>query len=88
MGIDARLERATMVYKVTIMWDGDARVYVATSEDIPGLVMEHENADVLVHKVVNVVPDLLLLNKRHFDSPIRLRFELQRDETVVFPHAA
>lgn len=77
-----------MIYKVMIQWDADARVYVATSEDVPGLAMEHENADVLVHKVIGAVPELLLLNNRGYESPFRLLFELQREETIDLHRAA
>ena len=70
-----------MICTVSIDWDPDAQVYVATSEDVPGLATEHENADALIQKVVELVPELLLLNNRPHAS--KIRFVLKRDEPLA-----
>ena len=44
---------------VTAHWDDEAGVWVATSEDIPGLVTEAKNIDDLVRRVRELIPDLL-----------------------------
>lgn len=44
---------------VTAQWDGDAGVWVATSDDIPGLVSEAKTLDELIHRVTAVLPELL-----------------------------
>ena len=49
-------------YTVQIDWDDDASVWIATSEDIPGLVLESGSSDALVEKVRAAVPELLNLN--------------------------
>ena len=49
-------------YKIDFTWDDEAQVWYATSEDIPGLVLEHESFDRLVEKVTLVAPELLELN--------------------------
>jgi predicted RNase H-like HicB family nuclease len=46
-------------YLVTAEWDEDAGVWVATSNDIPGLVTEAANLDELTKRVVAVAPELL-----------------------------
>jgi predicted RNase H-like HicB family nuclease len=46
-------------YLVTAQWDEEARVWVATSEDIPGLVTEAATLDDLLKRVVAVAPELL-----------------------------
>jgi predicted RNase H-like HicB family nuclease len=40
-------------------WDPEARVWVATSEDLPGLVTEAETVEALQKKLDVMVPDLL-----------------------------
>jgi hypothetical protein len=47
---------------VRAKWDPEARVFVATSDDVPGLVAEGESLDALVEKLSVLVPELLELN--------------------------
>lgn len=47
---------------VEAVWDEDARVWVATSEDIPGLVTEAPTFEALVQRVKAVAPELLQEN--------------------------
>ncbi len=47
---------------VNIIWDSEAAVYIATSESIPGLVLESGSFDALIEKVRVAVPELLKLN--------------------------
>lgn len=49
-------------YLVTAVWDPEAGVWVAESEDIPGLVAEAESLNVLTEKIHALVPELLELN--------------------------
>jgi hypothetical protein len=39
-----------ITYKVEAFWDAEAEVWVATSEDIPGLVTETSTIDILTEK--------------------------------------
>ena len=39
--------------------DEDAQVWIATSEDLPGLVLEADFLDTLAEKIKNAVPELL-----------------------------
>jgi len=43
-------------------WDGEAKVWVAESEDIPGLVTEAPTTEALLAKLRTLVPELLDLN--------------------------
>ena len=52
-----------MRYQVDANWDAEAGVWVAHSDDIPGLNTEAETFDRLVERVVAVVPELLVLNQ-------------------------
>ena len=49
-------------YVVKFLWDAGASVWIATSEDIPGLVLESGSFDALVERVRFAVPELLVLN--------------------------
>ena len=49
-------------YTVNFLWDAEAAVWVATSEDIPGLVLESGSYDALIERVRFAVPELLELN--------------------------
>ena len=51
-----------MEYTVRFTWDTDAGVWIAESEDIPGLVLEHSSLDALMKRVRFAVPELLELN--------------------------
>ena len=53
---------ATVEYHADIEWDEEASVWIVTSNDIIGLVMEDESMDALIHKVQDAVPELLELN--------------------------
>ncbi len=50
--------------KVQFEWDDEASVWIATSKDVEGLVLESPSYDELLHKVRHAVPDLLKLNNQ------------------------
>ncbi len=64
-------------YLVVAEWDNEARVWVATSDDIPGLVAEAEDRERLVRRLQQRVPELLALNAHLLASP-----SLPRDMTI------
>lgn len=51
------------IYQVVAKWDDEANVWVATSDDIPGLVTEAETKEHLVKRLQAMVPELLELNR-------------------------
>ncbi|MDN5926587.1 MAG: DUF1902 domain-containing protein [Hyphomicrobiales bacterium] len=62
-------------FLVTAEWDGEAGVWVATSDDIPGLVTEAGSLDELLKRVLAVAPELLednahLLADDNFDAQL------------------
>lgn len=70
---------------ILAMWDEEAKVWVATSDDVPGLATESPTLDALVPKLRVMIPELLDANgysdgdDLHFnirgeinDVPIRL----------------
>jgi predicted RNase H-like HicB family nuclease len=44
---------------VAAKWDGEADVWVALSDDIPGLATEARTLDALLERVLAVAPELL-----------------------------
>ncbi len=49
-------------YQVEARWDSEAGVWVAESDDIPGLVAEAECMNALMEKIRVLVPELFELN--------------------------
>jgi len=49
-------------YLVHAMWDAEVSVWVATSEDVPGLVVEADTMETLIEKLQVMIPELLELN--------------------------
>ncbi len=50
------------VYSVHAQWDSEGGVWVAESEDVPGLVAEAESPNALAKKLRVLIPELLQLN--------------------------
>ncbi|RRD92531.1 DUF1902 domain-containing protein [Clostridiales bacterium COT073_COT-073] len=72
-----------MEYKVDLIWDSEACVWVATSEDIAGLVLESGSLDALIEKVRFAIPELLELNHKARQTTANIYFKSERREVVV-----
>ena len=70
-------------YHVQADWDPEAGVWVATSEDVPGLATEAETIEALMQKLRVIVPELLEANQV-LPSGSAISFELtsHRQEQV------
>ncbi len=51
-----------MIYHVKAEWDAEAAVWVATSDDVPGLATGADTIEALIDKLKIVVPELLREN--------------------------
>ena len=71
-----------MEYIINLTWDNEADVWVATSDDIPGLVLESGSFDALLERVRFAVPELLELNKDTKNN-LSLLFVSKRHERVA-----
>lgn len=49
-------------------WDDEAHVWVATSDDVPGLVAEADSEERLAEKLKALVPELLEMNAHLLDD--------------------
>jgi len=56
-------------------WDEEARVWVATSDDVPGLATEECTIELLIEKLKVMIPELLALNRGRV-RPRRIAFEM------------
>ena len=50
------------IYFVRAEWDDEAKVWVATSDDVPGLATEAETMEELSKKLEVMIPELLTEN--------------------------
>ena len=48
-----------MECKVSLTWDNEAYVWLASSSDVPGLALESGSLDALMERVKYAIPDLL-----------------------------
>jgi hypothetical protein len=79
-GVEWTIEVA-MEYVITTTWDSEASVWVATSEDVPGLALESGSLDALMERVRFAVPELLSLNGKA-EGDIPLLFKSERHDLV------
>ena len=74
-------------FNVKAFWDNEARVWVATSEDVPGLVTESETMEELIQKLKIMIPELLEANSNSFtetSSEIPFNIFSERYETAHY----
>ncbi len=75
-------------YRVQADWDAEAQVWTATSEDVPGLVVEAESLDALVDEAKALAPELLELNCGvRGPTEVSLVVTVRREERIVIPAA-
>jgi predicted RNase H-like HicB family nuclease len=60
-------------YTILLTWDDEAYVWLASSEDVPGLALESGSLDALMERVKYAVPDLLGL--KDTDNKINIKAE-------------
>ena len=71
---------------VRVEWDEEAKVWVATSDDVPGLATEEDTMEDLIDKFKVLIPELLVANgmSGEFDVPFEVlarSFEIARGVT-------
>ncbi len=78
-------------FDVQVTWDAEAEMWVADSDNIPGLAAEAPDADSLVKKLTVLIPELLELNQVQLDAAsngIEVTLHYHREERIQLPHAA
>lgn len=76
----------TKPFFIRAEWDDESQVWVATSDDVPGLVTEGETLEQLIQKLKIMIPELLDANGVALsqEAPFELlsrRFEITRRAT-------
>lgn len=71
-----------MEYTINFTWDDEAAVWIATSDDVPGLVLESGSFDALIERTRFAIPELLALNSSKI-SPLTLNFKSERHERLA-----
>lgn len=71
-----------MEYKVKFLWDNEAAVWIATSDDIPGLVLESGSFDALLERVRISASELIALNGKD-NKQFILSFLSERHERIA-----
>jgi len=76
---------SAVLYHVDADWDSEAGVWVATSDDVPGLATEAPTVEALAEKLRIVIPELLEANQLLLNGQSQaIEFELtsHRQERV------
>lgn len=75
------------IYSVQARWDTEGGVWVAESEDVPGLVAEAESPNELSKKLRVLIPELLELNRAlpPDSKPVEFVVHYKHEESVVAP---
>ena len=68
-------------------WDDEVNVWVATSDDVPGLATEDDTLEALIGKLKIMIPELLELNEgdQEYEVPFELltrRFAVAQRKSV------
>lgn len=63
-------------------WDDEAEVWVATSDDVPGLVAEADTAEALLTKLRGLIPELLEANGYPNDGEVPFELFSRRFDVV------
>lgn len=68
--------------EIKFQWDADEAVWIATSDDVPGLVLESGSFDALLERVKQAVPELIALNGTKAPD-CRLSYHTVREDQVA-----
>ncbi len=71
-------------YYIKALWDNEAMVWYASSEDVPGLSTEAETLELLIEKLKIIIPELLQANDVTIpDQPISFHVVSERTEKAL-----
>ena len=73
----------TGTINVKALWDKEAKAWIATSEDVPGLCAEAPTLETLIDVVLGLIPDLLELNDVPTDRPATHPVHIVAEQTAM-----
>jgi hypothetical protein len=83
------MERLSHMILVRAVWDDEANVWVATSDDVTGLVTEAASIEVLAAKLPGLIADLLESNGPISTLPeIPIHIIAEKSSRIPNPQAA
>lgn len=71
------------IYEIRAQWDPEGGVWVAESEDVPGLIAEGDSPNILTQKLRILIPELLELNGVRTGGTGRFHVRYEHEETGV-----
>jgi len=74
-------------YTITCRWDEEGGVWYVADSDVPGLATGADSLDELVHKLEDLIPELLELNNQLPDTP-DIRFVVHAERHAHTSRAA
>ncbi len=74
-------------YRVIVEWDDDARVWVASSDEVPGLATGADTFEDLIEKLKIVIPELLVENGLLPEGTDNVPFAIIAERTALAPVA-
>lgn len=75
-------------YTVRAFWDEEANVWVAESDDVPGLATEASGLDELRKKLVIMIPELLTENGEQLSETSQIEYQLHVSFRSALGHVA
>ncbi len=74
-------------YHVKAEWDEEAQVWVASSDDVPGLATGADTFEGLIEKLKIAIPELLVENGLLASDTDNVSFEVKAERTELVPVA-
>ena len=74
-----------MKINVQAIWDAEALVWVAESENVPGLATEADTIEALTAKLRDMIPEMLILNNlisKNYSGSINFELNTVRQELI------
>lgn len=71
----------TTELRVNAVWDEEAEVWVATSDDVPGLATEADTIEHLLDRLRIMIPELLVMNG--YEPSAEIPFHLYSERADV-----
>lgn len=76
------IHNASPIYKIHVTYDPEAAMFVALSDDIPGLATEARTIPDLIARVHEIAPELLELN----DDAVAPEYLAFKTEDIYVPY--
>ena len=77
------MSTSSNVYEIRAQWDSEAGVWVAESDDVPGLVAEADSPNALIQKLTTLIPELLELNGVRRDRTAAFHVMYQHEDSGI-----